>query len=356
MPEYKVTWMPGDGVGKEALQATRMVLDALDFDADYIEAEIGWTCWEKYQDALPPKTIEALENSDCAMLGAITSVPFVEGYKSPVIRMRQHFDLYAAIRTIKAFAGNPLNVNDSIDLVIFRENTEDLYKGIEFETIPEELKSLAKKDSNHAALNNLPDDTSLSLRVITPGGCKRIIRAAFEYAKKHDRKKVTCIHKANVLRITDGLFLKTFNEVAEDYPGISTEEQNVDAAAMWMIKDPAAYDVMVTTNLFGDILSDEAAQLVGGLGFAPSSNIGESMAFFEPSHGSVPKYEGKGIINPIASILAAQMMLEWLGENQKAKQIENAVANVIKAGQVRTKDMGGNASTGDMTKAIIANL
>ncbi len=356
MPEYKITWMPGDGVGKEALEATRMVLDALAFDAEYIEAEIGWTCWEKYKDALPPKTIEALENSDCAMLGAITSVPFVEGYKSPVLRMRQHFDLYAAIRTIKAFKGNPLNLNDATDLVIFRENTEGLYKGIEFETMPDQLKSLAKKDSAYAALSDLPDDTTIALRIITPKGCKRIIRAAFEYAKKHNRKKVTCIHKANVLRVTDGLFLKTFNEVAANYPEISIDEQNVDAAAMRMIKEPASYDVIVTTNLFGDILSDEAAQLGGGLGFAPSANIGETMAFFEPSHGSAPKYEGKGIINPIASILAAQMMLEWLGEGQKAKNIENAVAKVIKEGQVRTRDMGGNASTKAMTQAIVDNL
>ncbi len=356
MPKYNIAWMPGDGVGKEVLDATRIVLDKLAFDANYIEAEIGWSCWEKYGDPLPMQTIEALENSHCAMLGAITSVPLVQGYRSPVIKMRQYFDLFTSIRSVRSFKGNPLNFTESLNLVIFRENTEGLYKGIEFPKIPDALRTLDSDDPQYSALKELPDDASIALRVITPKGCMRIIRAAFEYARKHNREKVTCIHKANVLRVTDGLFLKIFNDIASEYPEIITEEQNVDAAAMWMIKNPSSYDVLVTTNLFGDILSDEAAQLAGGLGFAPSSNIGDTKAVFEPSHGSVPKYEGRGIINPIASILAAKMMLEWLGEEDKANRIEIAVSNVIEEGKVRTRDMGGTASTKDMTKAVVSNL
>ncbi len=356
MLKYNITWMPGDGVGKEVLDATRIVLDALALNANYIEAEIGWSCWEKYGDSLPMQTIEALEKSHCAMLGAITSVPFVQGYRSPVIKMRQYFDLYTSIRPVRSFKGNPLNFSDSLNLVIFRENTEGLYKGIEFPKIPDALRALDSCDPQYPALKELPDNASIALRVITPKGCTRIIRAAFEYAKKYNREKVICIHKANVLRVNDGLFLKIFNDISSEYPEIKTEEQNVDAAAMWMIKKPASYDVIVTTNLFGDILSDEAAQLAGGLGFAPSSNIGDSLALFEPSHGSVPKYKGKGIINPIASILAAKMMLEWLGEDDKAKRIEASVSRVKEEGKVRTQDMGGNASTMDMTKASMLYL
>lgn len=352
MAKYIITWMPGDGVGKEVLDATKLILDQLNFDADYIEAEIGWSCWEKYKDPLPPHTIDALKNSNCAMMGAITSYPFVPGYVSPVIKLRQYFDLYKAIRRFKSFEGNPLNYNDSIDFIIFRENTEGLYCGIEFEQIPDIIKDIGKDYPKYKLLKNLPEDASISLRVITPYKSRRIIQASFEYAKEHNRKKVTCIHKANILRATDGLFLNTFNEIAKEYPGIMIEEQNVDAAAMWLIKKPASYDVIVTTNLFGDILSDEAAQLVGGLGFVPSSNIGDSFAVFEPAHGSVSKYAGKNIINPIASILSAQMMLEWLGEHKIADRIIIAVSKVIKEGKVLTQDMGGTNSTMDMANAI----
>lgn len=356
MAKYTVTWMPGDGVGKEVITSTKLILEHLDFDAEYIEAEIGWSCWEKYRDPLPPKTLEALSNCDCAMLGAITSRPFVKGYKSPIIKIRQHFDLYMGVRRYKTFEGNPVNYKEGLDFVIFRENTEGLYKGIEFEGIPGVLKQLAEKDDRYKSLKELSDDAAISLRVITPKASSRIIEEAFKYARKHNRNKVTCIHKANVLRVTDGLFLKVFKDISSRYPEITANEQNVDAAAMWLIKDPAEYDVMVTTNLFGDILSDEAASLVGGLGFVPSANIGDSLAVFEPAHGSVPKYEGKGIINPIASILAAQMMLEWLGENEKAKRIEAGVSAVLAEGKVRTRDMGGTASTMEMTQAIAHNL
>jgi 3-isopropylmalate dehydrogenase len=263
--------------------------------------------------------------------------------------MRQLLDLYVCLRPCKAYPGNPLNYKDGIDLVVFRENTEGMYIGVEYPQVPEEFYQVKGTEK-------LPRDAAISFRAITPGGSERIVRAAFEYAVKHNRKRVTAVHKANVLRQTDGVYMDAARRVAAEYPGIEFDSANIDAMGMWLLKNPFNYDVIVTTNLFGDIISDLCAQMVGGLGFGCSGNIGQNYAVFEPTHGSAPKYAGQYKVNPIATILAAKMMLDWLGENDKAVQLEGAVADVIAAGQVRTYDMGGSSTTLEMASAIADKL
>jgi len=262
------------------------------------------------------------------------------------------------LRPCKAYPGNPLNYKDDIDLVIFRENTEDLYSGVEFSPVPAELAEVLSKHSRQfEPFRDIPlDQYAISNKIVTRRSSERIIRAAFDFAQRHDRKKVTVIHKANVVRATEGLFLETAKEVKEDYPDIEMDDANVDSICMWLLKNPKNYDVMVATNMFGDIVSDLSAQMVGGLGFGCSGNIGEKMAVFEPTHGSAPKYAGQYKVNPIATILSAKMMLEWLGEIDKAVAVEQAVAAVIKEGKFRTYDMGGTSSTLDMGRAVAAKL
>jgi len=306
------------------------------------------------------------------MFGAITSkpvkdaeaelIPELKGkgliYRSPIVRMRQMFDLYTCLRPCKGYPGNPLNYKEGIDLVIFRENTEDLYSGVEFSPVPDELKACLQKLSKpfgHFA--DIPgDEFAITCKINTQKGCDRIIRAAFEYAKTFGYPKVTVIHKANVVRATEGMFLETGKRIAKEYPGIEMDDANVDAITMWLLKNPKSYGVMVATNLFGDIVSDLAAQMVGGLGFGCSGNIGEKLAVFEPSHGSAPKYAGQYKVNPIATILAAKMMLDWLGETEKGTRLEAATAAIIAEGQVRTYDMGGSATTLEMGEAIARKL
>jgi len=304
------------------------------------------------------------------MFGAITSkpvkaaeaelVPELKGkglvYRSPIVRMRQLFDLYVCLRPCKAYPGNPLNHKDGIDLVVFRENTEDLYAGVEFNPVPKELADtlarLSKPFAPFAALDG--DQYAVSCKINTKKGSERIVRAAFEFAKTHGRKKVTLVHKANVVRASDGLFLEEAKKVAADYPQIACDDANVDAIGMWLLKNPFSYDVLVAPNLYGDIISDLCAQMVGGLGFGCSGNIGERLAVFEPTHGSAPKHAGKQKANPVATILAAKMMLDWLGETEKARVLEAATAAVIEEGRVRTYDMGGASTTMEMGQAIAA--
>jgi 3-isopropylmalate dehydrogenase len=242
--------------------------------------------------------------------------------------------------------------------VVFRENTEDLYAGVEFAPVPENLASLLLQLSKpFAAFHGLTGGQyAISCKVNTQKGSERIVRAAFEFARAHRRRKVTVVHKANVVRATDGLFLEAAKSVARDFPGIEMDDANIDAMTMWLLKNPHNYDVLVAPNLYGDIISDLCAQMVGGLGFGCSGNIGDKLAVFEPTHGSAPKYAGMYKVNPIATILAAKMMLEWLGEKEKAGRIEGAVAEVIREGKVRTYDMGGSDSTIDMARAISEKL
>lgn len=372
MARYKIAWLPGDGVGVEVLEAARIVLDKLAFEAEYIHGDIGWDFWCKEGDAFPQRTIDLLKSVDASLFGAITSkpakkaaaelAPALQGknltYRSPIVRMRQMFDLYTCLRPCKGYPGNPLNYKENIDLVVFRENTEDLYAGVEFATVPKELSDLLSKISKpFSTFSSLaPDQYAISTKINTRKGSERIIRAAFEFARTFKRKKVTVVHKANVVRATDGLFLETAREVAKDFSDIEMDDANIDAMTMWLLKNPHNYDVLVAPNLYGDIISDLCAQMVGGLGFGCSGNIGKDLAVFEPTHGSAPKYAGQYKVNPIATILAAKMMLDWLKETKKADALEQAVASVIKEGKTRTYDMGGSASTLDMAKAITARL
>jgi isocitrate/isopropylmalate dehydrogenase len=372
MSKYRIAWLPGDGIGNDVMEATRLVLDRVRLDAQYIHGDIGWEFWRTEGDAFPQRTIDLLKNVDAAMFGAITSKPVkaaeaelvaaLKGkglvYRSPIVRMRQMFDLYNCLRPCKAYPGNPLNFKEGIDLVVFRENTEDLYAGVEFSPVPPELAStLATLSKPFGVFKDLPGDQyAVSCKVNTKKGSERIVRAAFEYAKQNGRKKVTVVHKANVVRATDGLFFEEAKKVAQEYPGIPMDDANVDAICMWLLKNPFSYDVLVAPNLYGDIISDLAAQMVGGLGFGCSGNIGQKLAVFEPSHGSAPKYAGLYKVNPIATILAAKMMLDWLGETEKGAAVEQAVAAVIREGTVRTYDMGGTASTLQLAEAIAGHL
>jgi len=372
MAKYRIAWLPGDGIGVDVLQAVKIVLDKIDLDAEYLPGDIGWDFWCQEGDALPQRTIELLKHVDAAMFGAITSkpvkaaekelVPELQGkglvYRSPIVRMRQMFDLYICLRPCKAYAGNPLNHREDIDLVVFRENTEDLYSGVEFFPVPKELSdTLAKISKPFATFKDIPgEDYAISCKINTKKGSERIIRAAFEFAKNFNRKKVTVVHKANVVRATDGMFLEIAHEIAKEYPGIIQDDANIDAMCMWLLKNPLNYDVLVAPNLYGDVISDLCAQMVGGLGFGCSGNIGEKLAVFEPTHGSAPKYAGQYKVNPIATILAAKMMVDWLGENDKAQRLELAVAEVLRQGQVKTYDMGGSNTTLEMAEAIAGKL
>lgn len=372
MAQYKIAWLPGDGVGSEILEAARLVLNEVRLDAEYVHGDIGWEFWCTEGDALPKRTTELLERVDASLFGAITSkpvrsaeaelVPELRGtgllYRSPIVRMRQLFDLYICLRPCRAYAKNPLNYKENIDIVVFRENTEDLYAGVEFSPVPSGVsKRLGELSKAFAPFEDLAaDDYAISCKINTRKGSERIVRAAFEFARKNKRKRVTVVHKANVVRASDGLFLESARNVAKGFPEIELDEANIDAMTMWLLKNPYNYDVLVAPNLYGDIISDLCAQMVGGLGFACSGNIGENLAVFEPTHGSAPKYAGQYKVNPIATILAAKMMLEWLGEEEKASKIDKAVAGVIAEGRVRTYDMGGDSTTLEMAEAVARKL
>jgi 3-isopropylmalate dehydrogenase len=372
MRNYKIAWLPGDGIGKEVMEAAKLVLDKLELSADYTHGDIGWEFWCNEGNALPQRTIDLLKNSDVAMFGAITSKPAKAAaaelapelqnkgliYRSPIVGLRQLFDLYICLRPCKTYPGNPLNFKEGIDLVVFRENTEDLYAGVEFSPVPAELaKTLSNLSKQFKPFENLPgEEYAISCKINTRKGCERIVRAAYDFARKFNRKKVTIVHKANVVRATDGLFLEIGKQVAQEHPNIQTDDANVDAMTMWLLKNPFNYDVLVAPNLYGDVVSDLCAQMVGGLGFGCSGNIGKRLAVFEPTHGSAPKYAGQWKMNPIATILAAKMMLDWLGEPDKAERLEGAVAAVIKEGRVCTYDLGGTAKTMDMAQAIAAKI
>ncbi|MBN2500226.1 MAG: isocitrate/isopropylmalate dehydrogenase family protein [Anaerolineales bacterium] len=372
MSKYRIAWMPGDGIGVDVMEAARIALDKLGLDADYIHADIGWEFWCSEGEPLPQRTIDILKTCDCGLFGAITSRPKEEAalelapelqdkglvYSSPIVRLRQMFDLYTNLRPCKAYPGNPLNYRDDIDLVVFRENTEGLYSGVEFHPLPEGVfATLTQYNPKMSRFESVPaEDIAVSLRVITRNGAERIIRKAFEYAQQFDYPTVTLIEKPNVLRETSGLMMRVGRQVAKDFPDIDLWETNIDAQMMWLLKNPDDYGVLVTSNMFGDIVSDLAAQLVGGLGFAASGNIGDEFAVFEPTHGSAPKYEGQYKVNPHAMLLATKLMLEWLGETDMAEQLENAITAVVAEGKVRTYDMGGGNTTLEVAEAVAEKI
>lgn len=372
MAKYRIAWLPGDGVGNDVMEAAKIVLDTLKLDAEYIHGDIGWEFWRAEGDPLPKRTVELLKKTDCALFGAITSkpkeeaekelIPELQGkgmvYSSPIVRLRQEFNLRTNLRPCKAYKGNPLNYRDDIDLVVFRENTEDLYAGVEFHPLPEKLMNMLvslhpkmKKFSNTAL-----DDIAVSLRIITRKAAQNIIRDAFKYAKKHGYKTVTIVEKPNVIRETSGLMVREARKIAKEFPDIELWETNIDAMCMWLIKNPNDYGVLVTSNMFGDIVSDLCAQLVGGLGFACSGNIGDKYAVFEPTHGSAPKYAGQYKVNPIAMLLSSKLMLDWLEEFEMADKLEKAIATVIAEGKVQTYDMGGKSTSLEVAEEIARKL
>jgi len=372
MAKYKIALMPGDGIGNDVMDAAKIVLQKIALDAEYIPADIGWEFWRTEGEPLPQRTVDTLKECDCALFAAITSKPKEEAeaelvselqgkglvYRSPIVRLRQMFDLYVNLRPCKAFKGNPLNFRDDIDMVVFRENTQGLYAGVEFHPLPEEVRAVLEKHSPRmAAFKGVPsEDIALSTRIFTRQGCQRIVRQAFEYAKNFAYPTVTLVEKPNVIRETSGLMVREARQIAAEYPGIELWETNVDAMAMWMVKNPQNYGVLVSSNMFGDIVSDLAAQLVGGLGFAASGNIGDNFAVFEPTHGSAPKYAGQYKVNPTAMLLAVKLMLDWLGETETAQALQQAIADVIAEGKVRTYDLGGSSSTLEVAEAVAARL
>lgn len=375
MSKYKIGYLPGDGIGNDVLEAAKQILDVSGFDAEYIPLDIGFTIFENEGEALPQRTLDGLNQCDAALFGAITSKPashpdvirvqekFGTKYRSPIVRLRQHFDLYSNMRPSKGYEGNPLNFRKSdgsvpkIDMVCFRENTEGLYAGIEFDHLVPELKNFDNFKSFQSRSGAADEDVRISCRVFTTKGVERIIRKAFDYAVENNRKRVTVVHKANVIRETDGLFLETGKKVAKDYPDIEMTQENVDATVMWLVKRPEFYDVVVTSNVFGDIITDEAAMLTGGLGFAASASTSKTFGLFEPNHGSAPKYAGQNKVNPIAAILSIKLMWEWLGaKDQELKELsiklDNAVAHNVKEGKVKTYDLGGTNKTAEVAGDI----
>ena len=325
---YKIAVIPGDGIGKEVMEATLHILDASTIGFEYTFADAGDELADKTGIPLPQETIDIVKQSQACLFGAAG-----ESAADVIVKLRRELDLYVNLRPVKSYPGTK-SLFEDIDLVIVRENTEGLYSGIEEYT----------------------DEGATAVRVITNKASERICRFAFEYAVKTDRNKVTAVHKANVLKKTDGIFKDNFYKVAEEFNGIEVDDKYVDATAMFLITQPNMFSVIVTTNLFGDILSDEGAGLVGGLGLLPSANIGEKYGLFEPVHGSAPLIAGKGIANPSAMVLSAVMMLEYLGDIEEARKLEDSLITVLTEGKIVTKDLGGTASTMEMAAEIRAKF
>ncbi len=394
MSKRTIVLLPGDGIGKTVLPEAVRVIEAAGFEADYVEADIGWEFWCKEGNPLPDRTIDILKKHKYGLFGAITSKPKSDAageldpslkdkgfvYYSPIVGLRQHFNLDICTRPCKTFKGNPLNFirkgkGDSVeepevDVVIFRQNTEGLYGGVEWTDPPQNVYDAL---NTHPKMKNFKDtpksELSISTRIFTKKATERILRAAFEYATKFGYKSVTICEKPNVIRETSGMMLALGKEIAKEYPGIAFWDTNIDAQMMWLTKNPEDYGVIVSGNMFGDIVSDGFAGLTGGLGFACSANVGAEVAIFEPTHGSAPKYAeyGNSIVNPIAMILSACMMLDHIGEFEIAKKIRVAIAKVVEDGKVKSYDMmklkgseaavsQGAASTKEMTEEIIKNL
>ena len=332
LARYRIATIPGDGIGPEVMEAAVKVLRALEdrggIGFDFVRLEAGDGLKARTGVALPPETLDEVRRSDAVLFAAVG-----ETAKEVILPLRQRFDLYANVRPAKAYPNVPC-LKDDMDIVIVRENTEGLYKMV----------------------GDRGPDWGVNVRVITRRASERISRFAFDLAEREGRGKVTSVHKNNVLDKTCGVFLEACRSVAASHPQIEYEEMIVDACAMKLILTPEKFEVLVTTNMFGDILSDEAAGLVGGLGMVPSANIGEENAIFEPVHGTAPDIAGRGIANPMAMMLSASMMLEWLGEDDEAKTVERAVMRVLKDGRVRTPDLGGSAKTEEITSAIIQEL
>lgn len=330
---YDVTLIPGDGIGPEVSAAAARVIDATGVAINWHMHEAGAEVLNRYGTTLPESTLDSVLRTKVALKGPIAT-PIGKGFRSVNVSLRKHLDLYANFRPAKSIPGVKSRYQN-VDVIVIRENTEGLYSGLEHIVVPGVVESL---------------------RVITEKGSERIARFAFETARKYGRKKVTAVHKANILKMSDGLFLDVVRMVARQYPDIEYEESIVDATAMKLVLDPSQFDILVMENLFGDIISDLTSGLIGGLGLAPSANIGDNCAVFEAVHGSAPDIAGKGIANPTALILSGALMLRHLGEHQAAEKIENAVRKVIAEGKTVTPDLGGKATTEMYTDALIAEI
>ncbi len=327
--KYQIAVIPGDGIGKEVMEATISVLDELNIDFDYVYGIAGDECNEEHGTPLPQETIDIIRDSDACLFGAAG-----ETAADVIVKIRQEMKMFANLRPVKSYP-NTKSIFENVDFMIVRENTEGLY--------------IANQEEES-------EDGAIAKRIITREAEERIINYAFQYAKDNNRTKVTAVHKANVLKKTDGLFKKIFYEVGEKYPDIDTEDFYVDATAMYLVTQPQEFQVIVTTNLFGDILSDEGAGLVGGLGLTPSANIGADGALFEPVHGSAPDIAGQQKANPIAMMLSAIMMLRYLGENEAANKFDAAILKVLNEGKTLTSDLGGSSTTIEVAQAIKDSL
>jgi len=356
---YNVTLVPGDGIGPEVTEAAKRVLEATGVAFNWDVVYAGAEAQEKFGALLPDATLESIRKNKVALKGPVTT-PVGSGFRSVNVALRKELDLYACLRPCKIYPGAPTTFTD-VDIVVIRENTEDLYAGIEFEKGnpgTAKLRQLIAKTTG----NKVREDSGISLKVISETGSRRIVRFAFEYARTHRRKKVTAVHKANIMKFSDGLFLAIAREVAKDYPDIEFEDRIVDNLCMQLVRRPQQFDVLVLPNLYGDIISDLCAGLVGGLGVAPSANLGDDMAIFEATHGSAPKYKGQNKVNPMAMMLSGVMMLRYLGETKAADRLEKAVAGVIAEGKSVTYDMKPNipdakvAGTSQVADAIIKKL
>ena len=329
----KVTLFKGDGIGPEICAQVKRVIEASQAAIEFEEFNVGEAEYYAHGALIPQAAFDSIERNKVILKAPITT-PVGKGFRSCNVQLRERYDLYANIRPAKNLP-NVKSPFDHVDMVIFRENTEDLYVGKE---------------------EKIDENTVYATKIITRRCSERIIRAAFDYALEHKRKKVSCIHKANILKMSDGLFLSVFHEISKKYPSIEADAYIVDNACMQMVMHPEKFDVMVMPNLYGDILSDLASGLIGGLGFLPSANIGKDVAMFEAVHGSAPDIAGQNKANPTALLLSACMMLEYLGEEEKAQMIRNAINQVLEEGKIRTQDCGGHASTSEFTEAIIEKL
>lgn len=356
---HVVTLIPGDGIGPEISEAAKRVIEATNVAIRWDIQEAGQEVFEKEGTPLPERVIDSIKENKVAFKGPITT-PVGKGFRSVNVSLRQRLDLYCCLRPCKSFEGVKTGYKD-VDLVIIRENTEDLYAGVEFEKDSEDTIKLIDF-INKSKGKIIRPDSGISIKPISVYATERIVRFAFEYARKNKRKKVTAVHKANIMKYSDGLFLETARDVAKRYPDIEFEDNIVDSLCMQLVQNPELYDVIVLPNLYGDIVSNLVAGLIGGLGLAPGANIGDKLAIFEPVHGSVPKYKGLNRANPLAMILSGAMMLRHLGEFENAEKIERAVASVIKEGRYVTYDMKPKpddpeaATTTAVADAIIEKL
>jgi isocitrate dehydrogenase (NAD+) len=351
--QHRVTLIPGDGIGPEVSSAARLVLDAAVPGITWVEQAAGAMALSEHGDLLPEETLEAIRTSRVALKGPITT-PVGSGFRSINVALRQELDLFAAVRPARSLPGVPTR-HEQVDLVVIRENTEDLYRGIEFaagspqaDALREELRSLAGVE--------IEPDAGVTVKPISVAGTRRIVRFAFEYAKANHRSRITLGHKAGIMPTSDGLFLRTAREEEIDRGDISFEDVQIDHLTARLVRDPGRLDVLLLPNLYGDILSDLCAGLVGGLGLVPGANIGWEYAVFEPVHGSAPDIAGSGVADPIAMILSGAMMLRHLGELRAASAVERAVDAVLDRGSVRTPDLGGSASTLDVAEAVAGAL